>query len=799
VTLLTLAIGIGANSAIFTVINGVLLKPLPYTEPHRLVGLWHVAPGVGFDRLNMSPAFYFTYREESQTFQDVGLWTQGSASVTGLAEPEQVQTLYVTEGTLRALAVQPVIGRWFSKTDDSPGSADTVMLLHEYWQRKFGGDRGVVGRTMVVDGRSREIIGVLPEAFRFLDARPSLVLPYKFDRGKVFVGNFSYQGIARLKPGATIEQANADVARMIPIAMSKFPPPPGISMKAFEDARIGPKVQPLKDDVIGDVGKVLWVLMGTIGIVLLIACANVANLLLVRAEGRQHELAIRSALGASRGQIARELLLESLLLGVAGGALGLAVAAGAVRALIAIGPATLPRLTSITIDPLVLAFTLGISLFAGLLFGCIPIFKYAGPNVGTSLRAGGRTLSQSKERHRARNTLVVVQVALALVLLISSGLMIRTFQSLRQVQPGFSHPEQLQTLRISIPEAQVKDPEAVVRMQHEIMRRIAEVPGVTAASFGNSIPMDGNNSNDPIIAEGRQFDEGKIPPIRRFKFIAAGFLPTLGTPLVAGRDFTWTDIFEGRPVVIISENFAREWWGSAEGAIGKRIKENPKNPWREIVGVAGNLRDDGLNQKAPSIVFWPSLVKKHWGEDVSVRRTVSYAVRSNRTGTESFVKELQQAVWAVNPNLPVAGIRTVAEIHKRSMARTSFTLVMLAIAGAMALLLGVIGIYGVISYSVSQRVREIGIRMALGAPQSQLRKMFLRHGLMLAGIGVACGLVAAGALSRLMSTLLFEVSPMDPLTYLAVSVSLIGAAAIASYLPARRASGVDPMEALRAE
>jgi putative ABC transport system permease protein len=799
VTLVTLAIGIGANSAIFSVVNGVLLKPLPYSDPDRLVGLWHAAPGIGFGKLNMSPAFYFTYREDGQTFQEVGLWTTGTVSVTGQAEPEQVSTLYVTDGTLPALGVQPVLGRRFSKQDDSPGTADTVMLLHEYWQRKFGGDRSVVGRTMMIDGRSREIIGILPESFRFLDAKPGLIIPYKLDRAKVFVGNFSYQGIARLKPGTTIEQANADVARLIPLAMTKFPPPPGISMKAFQDARIGPNVQPLKNDVIGDAGTVLWVLMGTIGIVLLIACANVANLLLVRAEGRQHELSIRTALGASWGQVARELLLESVLLGLVGGALGLGVAYAAVRTLLYIAPATLPRLGSISIDPLVVAFTVAISLFAGLLFGLVPVLKYAGPNVGTSLRAGGRTLSQSKERHRARSTLVVVQVALALVLLISSGLMIRTFQSLRQVQAGFTQPETVQTLRISIPAAQVKEPEAALRMQHEILRKIAAVPGVTAASFGNSIPMDRNSSNDPVIAEDRSFDEGKIPPIRRFKFTAPGYFQALGIPLAAGRDFTWTDIYEGRNVVMISENFAREWWGSPNGAIGKRIRENPKSPWREIIGVTRDLRDDGLNQKAPTIVFWPALIKQFWADAVSVRRTVSYAIRSNRTGTESFAKELQQSIWSVNPDLPVAGVRTVADIHAQSLARTSFTLVMLAIAGGMALILGVIGIYGVIAYSVSQRIREIGIRMALGAPQPQLRRMFLRHGLVLAGIGIAFGLAAALTLSRLMSSLLFEVNPVDPLTYVVVSVALVGAAAVASYLPARRASGVDPMEALRSD
>jgi predicted permease len=491
--------------------------------------------------------------------------------------------------------------------------------------------------------------------------------------------------------------------------------------------------------------------------------------------------------------------LESVTLGLAGGALGLGLAYGAVKILVKMGPSTLPRLDDISIDPNVLLFTLAISLIAGVLFGLIPVFKYAGPQLSSTLRGGGRTLSQSRERHRARSTLVVVQVALALVLLISSGLMIRTFRAMRQVQPGFSNPESVQTLTVSIPEAQVKEPARVLRMQQDMLEKIAAIPGVSSAAMSTSIGMDGNGWNDPIFAEDHTYAENQLPKIRRFKFVSPGLFKTMGNRLVAGRDFTWNDAYNQTPVAIVSENMARELWHDPAAALGKRIRENKQNPWREVIGVIGDVRDNGLNKPAPTIVYWPTMLKDFEDDKVSIRRWLSFVIRSQRTGSESFLKEVRQAVWAVNPNVPVADVRTMSEIYQKSLARTSLTLVMLAIAGAMALLLGVIGIYGVISYSVSQRTREIGIRMAIGAHQQELTQMFVKHGLVLAVIGVACGLTAAFALTRLMTSLLFDVSPSDPLTYGAVSLVLVAAAVVASYVPARRVSAVDPVDALRAE
>jgi predicted permease len=800
ITLVTLAVGVGANTVVFSVLDGVLLKPLPYPGADELVGTWLTAPGINLKDGELSPSDYFIFREQGRTFQDIGLYTGDSVSVTGIAEPEQVSALLVTDGTLPLLGVQPMLGRSFNNKDDSPGTPETVMLSYGYWRRKFAGDPSVLWRTIVVDGRGRQIIGVLPQKFHFLDWEdPALVLPFRLDRNKTHLGNFSYAGIARLKPRVTLEQVNADVARMLPVVMRSFPAPPGFGMKLFEDARIGPNVRPLKQDVIGDVGKVLWVLMGSIAMVLLIACANVANLLLVRVEGRRQELALRAALGADRGRIAGELMLESVMLGLLGGAAGLGLAYATLRMLRVLEPAGLPRIREIGIDGPVLLFTLLAAVAASLLVCCVPIFKYAGVSLTTGIREGARGVSQSKEQHRARSVLVVVQVALALVLLICSGLMIRTFQALTKVSPGFNRPAELQTFRISIPDTQVKEPERVVRMEEEILHKLESIPGVSSVSISTKIPMTFGGWHDPIFVEGYTYPEGQLPPLSLFKFVSPGFIGTVGTPLVAGRDLTWTDTYNKIPVALVSENIARRYWRDPANALGKRIRVATKDDWREIVGVVADVHDDGVDQKAPTAVYWPLILNRFESGDISVRREVAYVIRSSRAGSEAFVKNVREAVWSVNPNLPLAGVHTLQYYYGKSLARTSFTLIMLGVAGGMALLLGVVGIYGVIAYSVSQRTREIGIRIALGAEQQKLTRMFVRHGLLLTGIGVTCGLIAAMASMQLLSSLLFNVKPVDAVTYVAASIGLIATAWLASYVPSRRVATVDPVEALRAE
>ena len=798
VALLTMAVGIGANTAIFSVVNGILLKPLPYSHPDELVAVWLAAPGLNIKDLNLALSDYFIFREQSRTFQDIGLYMGSTVNVTGSGVPEQASGLMVTDGLLPVLGATPLLGRSFTQADDQPGSSDTVMLTYGYWQRKFGGDRFVVGKVITIDGTPHQVLGVLRQDFGFGGPNVALLLPIKLDRGKTFLLPFNYDAIARLRPGVTVAEANTDVGRMLPIVLRSFPAPPGYSLKMFEDARMGPNLRTLKQYVVGDMGKVLWVLMVGIGFVLLIACANVANLLLVRAQGRQQELAIRAALGATPWRIAADLVFESLVLALLGGVLGLALAYAALRGLIAMAPADLPRLEEIGIDGPTLLFSLAASLVSSLLFGSIPVLKYAGKHVGTGLRQGGRSMSEGRERHRSRNMLVVVQVALAVILLISSGLMIRTFHALTTVDPGFVAPAQLQTFRVNIPDTDVKDPEQVVRIQEEILRKIEALPGVSSVGLSMSVPMDGNGWEDTLFVKDRKYSPGELP-IHRFRFVAPGFFKTLGTSLVAGRDFTWSDIYSKVPLAIISEKLARETWHDPSLALGKQIRANAKDDWREVVGVVRDVQDDGVDKEAPSSVYWPVLAAHFTDTELDVRRYVTYSIRSPRAGSESFMSEVRRAVWSVDPNLPLADVHTLDYFYRMSMARTSFTLVMLAIAGSMALLLGIVGLYGVIAYSVSQRRREIGIRNALGAQQRELTAMFVRHAMLLTGGGVACGLVAALALTRLMSSLLFGIKPTDPATFAVVSIGLLSAAAISSYLPARRAAAVSPVEALRSE
>jgi predicted permease len=799
VAVLTLGLGIGANTAIFGVVYGVLIKPLPFADADALIAVWHSAAGLNLAELKQSPATYLTYRDDNRVFEDLALWEDGAVSVTGVGDPERVATLTVTDGFLPLLRIRPQMGRVFDREDDSPRTPERVILAHGYWQRKFGGDPQVIGRHITIEGRPREIIGVLPQGFRFLSTNFQMLLPVRLNRAEVVFGNFNWRAIARLRPGVTIDQAHADVARMLPLVAERFPLPGGFTRQMFDEARMAPVLHPLADDVVGEVRRVLWVLLGTVTIVLLIACANVANLFLVRAEGRQQELAIHSALGAGRRRLAWELLSESLALAAIGGLAGVVLATIGIQILPAIAPEGLPRIDEIAIDAPVLIFAAFVSVLSGLFFGAIPIVRFASPNIGGALKEGGRLSSASRERHRARNMLVVGQIALAVVLLVASGLMIRTFQAMRNVQPGFVDPEQVLTVRVAIPQSVVRDPMQTVRLHDQIAERIAQVPGVRSVGLSSNITMDGFASNDPVWVEDFPAPEGRIPPIRRYKSLGRGYFETMGNPLVAGRMFTPEELLGQGHAVLISENFAREYWKEPAAALGKRVRENPKSPWRTIVGVTGNERDNGLAHAAPTTIYWPFVVRDFHGDPIAIRRNMGYAIRSDRAASPTLLKEVQQAVWAVNPNLPLAMVRTLDRIRADSMAQTSFALVTLGISAGVALLLGVVGIYGVLAYIVVQRTREIGIRLALGAGQRDVRTLFLRHGVMLTITGLMLGFAAAAGVTRVMSALLYGVSTVDPTTYVTVAVGLGAATLLASYLPAARAARVDPAVALRRE
>lgn len=806
IVVLTLAFGIGANGAIFTVVNRVLLHPLPYPESDRLVALRLEAPGAGglasfSSGLQLSPSMYITFSDHNQSFESMGIWSSGRANVTGVAQPEQVRTEVISDGVLRTLEVPPLLGRWFSQADQDPRGGKTVMLSYGYWERRFGADPGVVGRIVQVDAQPREIVGVMPRGFRMVDQDFDLLIPMAVDRLHQKLAPFGYDGIARLKPRVSLSQADADIARLIPAWMDSWSNGPGTNPHYYEIWRITPNFLSLKQQVIGNISSVLWVVMSTVGIVLLIACTNIANLLLVRAESRQQELSIRAALGAGRGRIARQLLLESLVISLAGGLLAIGIAYGGLQLLAAAGPADLPRLSEISLDGRSLAFTLLLSLFSGLFFGSIPVWRYARAGASTMMDGAKRTATTSRGRQRSRNFLVVAQVAMALVLLVSAALMIRTFAALRKVEPGFSDPINVQTMRISIPDTLISNPVLVTRTQNGIADKIAAIPGVTAAAFANALPMEGADPNwDELAVEGKTYEGGE-PPLRMFNYVSPGYFHAMGTRIIAGRDFTWADLYDLRPMVMVSENFARENWGSAAAAVGKRVRQFTNMPWQEVIGVVEDVRVHGVDQSAPAIIYWPAMLNDPYTAKPTIDgpNSVTFAIRSRRAGEQNFISELQRAVWSVNSDLPLASIRTMQGIYGQSLARTSFTLVMLAIAGSMGLALSIIGIYGVISYAVSQRTREIGIRVALGAQKHELRWMFIRSALAMAGFGIAVGLIAAAAVVQLMKALLFGVSPLDPWTFVTVPLVLTGSAVLASHLPARRASRLDPIVALRYE
>jgi predicted permease len=799
VGLITLAVAVCANAAIFSVVNGVLLKPLSYPNPDRLIAVDHSSQQMGFKKLGIAPSIYFVYREQNTTLADIGAYDDDELDVTGAGAPEHVRVLDVTDGTLPLLGVSPVLGRLFTRQDDAPAAAQTVVLTYPYWQRRFGGASSVIGGSMTVAGVPRKIVGVLPQTFHFLDQKdPSLILPMQWDRATTALGSFNGNAIARLKPGVSLQQATADLERLLPVVARTFPPPAGLSASFFQSLHYTPSLIPLKDEVVGNVRNVLWVLLASTILVLLVACANVSNLLLVRVEGRHHEFAIRYAIGGARKEISADILFESSLLGLAGSLIGLLLALGAMRVIVGLGAADIPRIRDMGITPPVLLFTIAIAVIASLLIACVPILKSTSPHLISDLRDGGRGVGDGRRGQGTRKALVMIQVALSVILLICSGLMIRTFRAMMNVLPGFTSPEAVQTFGFYIPDTQIPDTssELVIRMDEAIVQKIASIPGVSSVSIGRSVPMNNNNANNPVYVQNRT-SEDEVLPARRFNYIAPGFFSTLGTRLLAGRDFTWTDTYGKMPVVIVSKSFASEYWRRPQDALGQRIRVVSTDPWREIVGVSEDVHYDGVEKPTPSMVYWPLMMDDFAGHQQRLQRATVFVVRSQLAGTQSLMKAIQQQVSMVNPNVPLADSETLGDLYTQSMARTTFTLVMLCVSGGIALLLGIVGIYGVIAYSVSQRTREIGIRMALGAQRGAVVGAFVRQGMWLTVVGIAIGLVIASATMRFMSSLLYGVSAEDPITYITITCAVVIAALLACYLPSRRAAEVDPVLALR--
>jgi putative ABC transport system permease protein len=780
--LLTLALGIGANIAIFSVVNAVLIRALPYAEPEKLVGVSNSAV-FSHEVVNdwpLSLDMYAAYNQQAQSFADFGVWMPGAAAIAGAGDPEQVRAVSMTHGVLVALGVQPYLGRWFSSADEVPGAQKAVILSYKCWQRRFGSSERVLGQLVLIDFAPYQVVGVMPRSFEFLNVDPDVFLAQSVAVGAPGSADADYSGVARLKPGVNLAQANQDLARVL----SMWGAENAQWGQVVEELRVKPNIHPLKQDVVGDVGAVLEILMGALVIVLLLVCANVANLVQVRAHARREEFAIRAALGAGRGRIAGQLIVESLALATLGGAAGLALAYAALRVLVTHGPRTLPRMSEIGLDSTSILFALACSLLSGMLFGFIAVLKS-----GLSSRPqNARGASPSAEQLHAQNALVVAQVALALVLLVGAGLLVRSFIALSDVKPGFTHAAQIQTVRLFIPEAQIREPERVAQMQADILHELAAIPGVTAAGFATALPLELEYHNGyPVSVEGKT-PVDRIPPNRTIKSISPGLFAALGTRLIAGRDFAWSDLVSPPRVAIISENMARENWGDPPDALGKRIRDGTDGPWSVIVGVAENVYDDGVDQQPPGIVYFPG-----------ARRGVAFALRSSRAGTEGLLKEITGKIRAVDSSLPLANVRTLGDLNRLAMERRSFALVLLGIAAVMAVTLSIIGVYGVLAYAVAQRRKEISIRVAVGAEPRTIKALFLRQGLILTCLGGAVGLVSARGVSHWMSSLLFGVTPADPLTFGVSGAVILAAALAASYVPSRRAASLNPIEALRSD
>ena len=785
--LLTLAIGTGAAAAMFSVINAVLLRPLPYPDSERLVALTHRFEAYGLGGLPASPALYFTYREHNRAFESVALWSAGTASVTGSSRPEEVQVLRATFEFLPTLRVVPALGRAFTATEDQPGGPRTVIVSHGYWQRRFGG-APVIGQSLIVDGQPHTVVGVLPENFRFARAA-DLLLPLQSPRAFAYAGPLGGNALARLRDGVTLEAASTDVDRMIPIMAETFPPVPGMNLQAFRRARMRSDLQSLKSNVIGTLDDVLWVLMGTVALLFLIACVNVANLQLVRTDERRHDLAVSAAIGASKARIVGDLLFENLLLGVVGGGIGLALAATGLPALVRVAVNQLPLPATVSIDPQVMIFTAAISLAGGLLFGAIPAARYlwGGPTLTAS---AGRIQSAGRATRLVQNHLLAAQVALALVLLVAAGLMARTFQSLRAVETGFTGAERVQTMTLSLPASVVPDFAEARRRFRAVRERLAGAPGVDDVSFASRVPLGTTGPSSSFFVAA-----GQAPSPQEFRFVAPDFFHTMGIRLVAGRSFDWNDQDGTRRVAMVSASWARTTWGSAEAALGKGIRMSPAEPWAEVVGVVADVHHESLVDRPEPTVYLTL------GERMApfMSRTVTFVVRSDRVGTPGFVESLQRAVWSLEPNVPVAQVERMSDLRGRAMERTELTLVLIGITGAMAALLGLIGIYGVTTYVVSQRFREMGIRMALGAQAMALYRMLLTRVVLTAAIGVAVGIGLALALSRQIMPLLFGVSAVDTATYSLMSAGLMTTTLLAGAIAARRVTSGAPLRALRTD
>jgi predicted permease len=798
---LTLVIGIAAMAAIFTIVNGVLLKPLPYGQPEQLVGAWHDLPPVNISRANQTSATYLTYRKLAKTITDIGVYSEGSMNVAdprGGVEPQRITTAFVSAGVIPTLQVRPLLGRSFREEEDTPKAAKVVLISERMWRSRFGGDAAAVGRSLMVNGESREIIGVMPASFRFPVATTQMWVPLALDPAATFPGGFSYTAIARLKPGVTIDAAQREFASLLPRVAELFPMmAPGITWTMLmQQAKPNPVITPMRADVIGDVAGTLWMIAAAAGLVLLVACFNVANLMLVRADGRQRELAVREALGAGRARVLGHFLAESVLLAGTAAVLGLGLAWISVRMLVAYGPASIPRLAEVGVDATTVAFTLVVAALVAVACSVMPALRIGRVLLANALREGGRSGTAGRAQHRVRGALVAGQIAVALMVLAASGLLLRSHQRLVTVKPGFD-PTGVATLWLSPSGEKYRGDSAAVRFYAQLVQRVAAVPRVRAVGISSRIPLleNGRNQN-PFYAEGDVASAEKIPPLQLFTTVDAGYFAAMGVPLVAGRVF---QAMETQPQheAVISERTAEQFWGTPANAVGKRFRPIPAAPWYTVIGVVASVRDTGLAAAPTPAVYFPQAFPSDTAM-TEVRGTMALVVRTDGDAA-SILPAVQRAVRDLDPTLPTFEARTMESVVERSVARLSFVMIILGAAAVVTLLLGAIGLYGVMAYLVTLRTRELGVRIALGAAPANVASMMTRQGMVLTAIGVVGGLALFAVLSRFLRSFLFDIAPLDPLSLAAATVLLGIIATLASWIPARRAARVDPAVSLRAD
>jgi predicted permease len=791
VAALTLALGIGSAAAIFSVVNGVLLTPLPYPHADRLVNIWSTAPGLGYDRFGLSPDLFLFYRRNNQVFEDMALVQGVRANLTESGSPEVVDAQRTTFSYFAVLGAGFARGRAYNADEDKENAPKVTVLSHRLWLRRYGGDPSLVGRTVRIDGEAWQVVGIAPE---WLD-RPGSAdvwLPTQFNPENPPTGNFGWNAVGRLKQGVAPDRAATHLEPLVRRAIDEYIQ--SANYRAFlTDGRFRPMVHSMKEDVIGSVREPLWILLGTAAMVLLVACGNVANLCLVRAEARQRELAVRIALGGRRARLVRKLLVESFVLSSIGAALGVAFAAAAVPLLLQLAPDTIPRLDEVRVDGRVLLFAAASAIVSALVFGLAPAIRYTRPNILGCLRHGGRGATDHPSRQRGRQLLVVGQTAMALVLLVGSGLLARSFARLMSAEQGFSSPNVL-TFRVALPPTTYPKSPAIVAFVQQLVGRLSELPGVEAAGATTELPIASGTSGTAFEIDGRPQKAGSLPPIVHYSTVTPGYFTTLRVQLLHGADFDSGDLRDGVRTIVVNRAAADRYW-PGQDAVGKRVRgtgSDANRPWYTVKGVVADVRHDGLRQPPRPLFYFPLNPT-----DDRAPRAFNYVVRGPQAVRQADA--VRHAVWALNGDLPVASIRTLDEIVQRSVTDFAFTMLTLGIASVVALVLGAIGLYGVLSYAVSLRTREIGVRIALGAPPSHVKRTVIANAAAMTGVGLLVGVAAAAGLARFLGGLLYEVKPLDLPTFAGTSALLLLVALVASYLPARKAASVSPLEAMKAD